>query len=416
MRRIDVSEAPQPSTQEPLPELMVVMTVATFALMPILRGSTLWAASGGAPDPLRSVSLSLYQLPLLALVAMALRAVLTRKISMGGRWSLISVLVTTSAVWVLLALAVRPSWRGLDWVVHVLAAAVIGWVVARMQRGQAHTVVGAFVVLTAVQGAFGVSQSLNGSTFGIELIEYKQDLVEFGSQVAGKGSFGHPYHLATMLLVGVAAIYFLAERSDRRSRPALLVAATAVGFALPFTYSRAMILSVAAVFLVAALARDRDLRQIAIVLAAGMATAFVLTASGGWSAKAEKSLGDRADSGRIELAEDAIELLTDEPVFGIGLGRYVIEQSSRTGVVSNPPHNAVLHAGAEMGLPGLLLVAALVGASGWWAVRSGTLAVIVWVAPMPMFLLDHFPYTSPRGIAISGFWIGLLIRTIIRRD
>jgi O-antigen ligase len=120
---------------------------------------------------------------------------------------------------------------------------------------------------------------------------------------------------------------------------------------------------------------------------------------------------ERIDSSRLVRAEEALELIEEDPVFGVGPGLYVVELVDR-GVDNGgslPPHNAVLHSGAETGVVGAALSLVLFGALALWALSGGPLALIAAATLAPFHLLDSYPHVFPRGIVISGFWIGVVI-------
>jgi hypothetical protein len=65
--------------------------------------------------------------------------------------------------------------------------------------------------------------------------------------------------------------------------------------------------------------------------------------------------------GRAWLNGEAIKMFTEHPLTGVGIGSFIIELSRRAGegYVIEPVHNVLLLAAAELGIPGLLLVVAL---------------------------------------------------------
>jgi O-antigen ligase len=77
---------------------------------------------------------------------------------------------------------------------------------------------------------------------------------------------------------------------------------------------------------------------------------------------------DRATSGRWGLLEDGARIALDHPVAGVGLGGFKRAYAERTGLRGEDParaasHNTPITVAAETGLPGLGLLAWLVGAA-----------------------------------------------------
>jgi hypothetical protein len=56
---------------------------------------------------------------------------------------------------------------------------------------------------------------------------------------------------------------------------------------------------------------------------------------------------------------------------------------------------------------GVLVSALLIGA-GWQGVRAGRLGLALWLVLIPFTLLDHFAYSFPQGLIITGVWLGVI--------
>jgi O-antigen ligase len=217
--------------------------------------------------------------------------------------------------------------------------------------------------------------------------------------------------LACFLLVALSACFIGALRTDRRR--AWFVAAGLIAGALATTYSRAVVLTLVAMFGIAFLARaEADARRLRRELTAVAAIAFLAGAvafGNGWVTRGkDTSTGQNIDRERVDYAREAWRLTRDHPLLGVGPGRYTIALESIPNKSLLPAHNIVLFEGAEGGvlagiLAGLLLIAVAVRAA-----RLGAGSAQVFCALVFFLLLDAYPYTFSTGIAISGLWLGLL--------
>jgi O-antigen ligase len=77
---------------------------------------------------------------------------------------------------------------------------------------------------------------------------------------------------------------------------------------------------------------------------------------------------DRATSGRAGLVEHGVRIAADHPVAGVGLGSFVRAYAERTGLRGEEPrraasHNTPVTVAVETGVPGIALLAWLVGAA-----------------------------------------------------
>jgi O-antigen ligase len=126
--------------------------------------------------------------------------------------------------------------------------------------------------------------------------------------------------------------------------------------------------------------------------------------------------------GRAWLNGSAVRMIQDYPLTGVGIGSFIIELAGRAGFgyVVEPAHNVLLMAGAELGMPGLLLVIAL-GISFLWrlhqtnqpnAILAG--AVLAGLSFIAMF--DHYMWTLAPGRLMLGLVIGLFAGQELSRE
>ncbi len=102
-------------------------------------------------------------------------------------------------------------------------------------------------------------------------------------------------------------------------------------------------------------------------------------------------------------------------MFGVGPGRYVIALTEKYGQEPNPRvgffkpvHNLPLLAAAEGGVPAGLLMTALLLAAAWRAFAGGRAGLAIYAAYLPFVVLDHFPYSFPMGMILTGVWLGAI--------
>lgn len=390
--------------------LAVGLASASIALLCVARGWVLWSAPGSSGDINQWVTTSPFDWPLAVLVALQAASVLEDRAGARARVGgapLPARLLALTLGWLVLCALVNPSWRAVDMAFHIAGA----WAVVRTARrasGSAQTLLlGAVVLVGTAQAVLGIAQSRTGDALGLGVLELEGELYTFGSSAAGRGSLTHPYHLAALLVVAVAAAAVLATRLRSPARHGAIAALAVMGASLPLTFSRASALSV--VPMLCLWLWRRPTRAVGAALAAGLVVGGLLGLNG-ISAKTARTVDVAdTDSGRLELAEDALDLAADHPLFGVGPGRYVIELRDVEGHGKLlPPHNIVLHVAAEAGVVGGALTLATVLAFGWWLVRQPPMVLAAGLSLVPLHLLDAYPHAFPVGIFVSGFWVAVM--------
>lgn len=404
---------PHPFNNEPCGESDVrldreTLTAAVaIALLPVWRGIALWTPSVVDLAPDERVLLHLVDLPLAVLVVLT---VLRLRRAPGSVSPAAKLPVTTFVLliaWSFTATAHNPSWLAIQWYFHVAAATALALCIAR-SRGPVRAVILTTICgFAASQAVLGVAQSLVGRRIGLGPVE-AVPVRWVGGELAAIGSYLHSYRLATVLLLGLTAGYVLWYATAGRLRSVAALTIAASGFALPLTYSRASLLALCPMVLLGLLSQRLDKRP-TIYLVAVLLLGGILSTSG-WMAKTERSLdADSYSSGRVTIADEALSVIADHPLLGVGTGRYVVDRASDVAAYRPPPHNALLHLGGELGVPGLLLGGAAIATASWWARTGGRLTMLAAVALLPLFLLDWFPYAHPRGIPIAGLWWGCVV-------
>jgi O-antigen ligase len=119
--------------------------------------------------------------------------------------------------------------------------------------------------------------------------------------------------------------------------------------------------------------------------------------------------------GRAWLNGEAIKMIREYPLTGVGIGSFIIELARRAGegYVVEPAHNILLLAGAELGIPGLLLVVALSISFVYRLVKTQSPSAILAGATLTglgvIGLFDHYLWTLAPGRLMLGLVIGLFM-------
>ena len=403
--------APSPSDEE-LESVGLGAVVLLVALVPLALGTVLWTSPGISTDPNRWVSVSPSDLASLVILALWAASTLGR----GRRTPLRRVggplcwAVAIALALEALALAVHPSPRGFELLARVAAAAATADLVRRARGARARrALLAGIVVVGSAQALLGIVQSLTGKALAVRPFAFDGELYQFGSSWAGRGGFGHPYHLSCLLALAIGAAV-LGVHGARRPLPwGLALGLCATGMAV--TFSRAGVLGLAAVLVVAAVSwlRNRD-RSGWIVVAIAVGLAVGMTGFGdGWASKSAGSVdGSSVDSGRRDRAAEAVRLIREEPLVGVGPGRYVIALEDVEHTELRPAHNLPLHVAAEAGVLAGLAAAVALALLALHCLRLGARCLTVFLPMVPFLLLDDYPYTWAGGLALTGVWLGLL--------
>ncbi|MEO8696700.1 MAG: O-antigen ligase family protein [Acidimicrobiales bacterium] len=417
------------TASDPSPsEVALALLVATIVLLPIATGTVAWSAPGGDADFTRRVTFQLFDLALVLMGCARIHALLaegrgrgtaavalaaTAHRAVGSALALsITVLGTAGVV----ALAAHPSPRGAELAARIGVGALAAQAVIAAPSQWLVRVQATVALVASADALLAIAQSAHGAPLGLRWLEFDGPLYPFGSSHAGRGGLTHPYHLAMFLEVGIVAA-LLALRHTRRRLPWLVALATCSA-GLGVTYSRAAAIGVAAA--VVALSWPRRNRRddpskhmyivAACVMLAGVAVTG-LTMGNGWYSRASSSTNlQSADSGRLDRAREGLDMIRDNPIVGVGPGRYTIVRAENGDVAPLPPHNVVLHAGAEAGVLAGFAVAAIGLLLVLRYLRAPREVTAAFVLIVPYFAFDAYPYIFPAGLFLSALWFGLLER------
>jgi hypothetical protein len=371
----------------------------------------------------RDVALYPVDLASAALIVVGSRTFLRRLCSSPALWG--CRLFALVDLLLLVALAAHPSWRGAHLLVELIAALYVAVFVAehlRMPSGRVLLVmIGAIAVAETI---WSLAQVAAGGPLGLAFIgESSKPLLRIGLYGTPRGSFVHPYSLAGFALVSSALLVAHALRTSRR--PLWLVAAAVAVAPVGFTYSRAAALGVAGAAFVLAVgavasrepSRRRALAAAAVAIAFGFGVPAAV-ANANWRSRASSTVGtsdaESFTTNRTRLDHEAIDLMGRHLALGVGTGQYVAALIARYHGHEPDPrlpnlyavHDVPLMVGAEAGVVALGAALALLVGLGWGAWRGGPAAAALYLAFLPFWVLDYFPYGYPQGIVMTGLWVG----------
>jgi O-antigen ligase len=170
-----------------------------------------------------------------------------------------------------------------------------------------------------------------------------------------------------------------------------------------------------------------DRKQLVILLAV-IAISFIGTLFPYYQLVQARTLNTTSHSeefsfiGRAWLNQEALKMISEHPLTGVGIGSFIIELASQagTGYVIEPVHNVFLLAGAELGIPGLLLVIALSISFLYYLFKAESPNAILAGAILTglglISLFDHYLWTLAPGRLMLGLVMGLFVGQGISYD
>jgi O-antigen ligase len=382
---------PLPAVPEESPGLLLGVSIGLLAIAGMALASGGYSYGG--------YQLGFVILPLGAAVAWAGRVARSR-----------FVIGVFAASFLLLAAFSNPGRVAWYYAAHIPLAWIVGWTALNHVPSRARLIL-SVVVGTAVASAL-YSWAL---WLGSGRIDYRME-----------GTFGLHNAYAGYLLLAWPTAALAALRSPRLTGRALFgAAALLLVVTLVLTYSRAAIAVLALQLLClgvyallqlrGSLATPRG-RRITMFSAAGavlgVVALFALPGVRGTVA-AMGDFGGYSMQGRLRFWDAAWRMFLDHPLTGIGLGNFGsrFPQYQRDWVYySNDPHSWLLQLPAELGVPGLLLVLALLVGLVIWArrlwrgarCRPAALLLIVAVFGSAAHAGFDFDYTFGATTALLG--------------
>ena len=241
------------------------------------------------------------------------------------------------------------------------------------------------------------------------------------------GTLPHPNILAGFVLVCLLGPASLFLRNRKPNYAALILFVFGM-ILIALTFSRSAWLGLATViFFLVLKSKFLEARRVWLLAAVGTLTIllallplreFVFTRLNGSSVRTEQI----STVGRSWLNEQAINIFREQPLTGTGIGSFVLALSKNAvqGAPIEPVHNVALLVGAELGIPGLLLLAVLlVGIfqqmmhvrTPQAILASSTLAGIGMIS-----LFDHYLWSIAPGRVMLGLVLGLWLGQLNNYD
>lgn len=287
----------------------------------------------------------------------------------------------------------------------LLAGSALVFVAARLLTRLARPAVPALVVIVATGVAF-VS---------------REDLVAGGPLT---GLFGYTNAKGAFFMLAAFAGLMVAAGTSRWGLRVAAVAVAAGAGVVPLSsrvLTSSVLLIVLGVFAITVGWIGARTARVAIGLAGGLfVLAFVTTGILGLRGPAgtrsglASSLEEALSDDRVVLWHEAEQLMADEPLYGVGPGRFRYESAfarENAGNLYFWAHNDFLQQGAELGVPGLVLSVALIlwGFVALWsnprtdafvALGAAALAAVAIQACVDYVL--HFPGVTLTAAALVG--------------
>jgi O-antigen ligase len=238
------------------------------------------------------------------------------------------------------------------------------------------------------------------------------------------GPFGYTNATASFFLqASLAALILVVMWQKLSLRIAASLAVAVLAIVPLFVDSRSAVLLLIAVPAVALGAWGRRGSRAAIAICAlllasgvGVTTFLGATYDSSESSTVHSLATATLSTRRVVLWRDATNIMTDQPVYGVGPSGFA--ETSRTAIGDADArwaHNEFLQVGAEMGIPGLLLMLALFGWAFWrlWSFPKPGLAAAVGAAGLAVLGLHacidyifHFSAVPVAGAALFGSALG----------
>ncbi len=248
-----------------------------------------------------------------------------------------------------------------------------------------------------------------------------------GSFLRAYGTLPHPNILGGFSFILLLAPISFFIRKEKPNNLALLLLIPGIAL-LALTFSRSAWLALI-LFSAVLIWKSKyfDRKRVAVLLAV-MGLSFFLTLLPYRQLVQARTIRATSHSeefsfiGRAWLNGEAIKLIREYPLTGVGIGSFIVELSRRAGegYVIEPAHNVLLLAGAELGIPGLLLMIALsisfLNRLFKTQYPNAILAGATLTGLGVISLFDHYLLTLTPGRLMLGLVIGLFLGQGINHD
>lgn len=232
-----------------------------------------------------------------------------------------------------------------------------------------------FVVLSSIQALIALGQFLNQSYIGLNkfgeqmlspnTLGFAKIIINNITFVRGYGTFPHPNLLSAYLSAGILMIIFLLAQETSRIKKLLYSLALFINLlGLVVTFSRAAFLAtlIGSLLFFGILALKRQLTQpakLAIIVFGTCLIVVILLFRPFLISRA--TVSDSASQERIFYAKAGLQMLRQNPIFGVGIGESIplMQKYSPLPLAPwqiQPVHNYFLLAATELGIIGALIL------------------------------------------------------------
>jgi O-antigen ligase len=341
----------------------------------------------------------------LVFAAMAIPTVLRRIRSPQRQWGLI--VMASFTVLAIIALIANPTLLGSTLVARWIGAIAIVAVIGEYSRSDFRLIVAMPLLLAGVlQASIGLWQHPGPGA----------DYAYYGTQVVSHGTFAHHGGLA-LFLVFVITVSVVSMPTGMKERIPWLIGIGIMSAAVAGTLSRQGALALGLVWGAYLWGLSRSRRKYLPVLSASVVP-FLFTATftlSGWLLRVAQSTTGTItsrSSGRTPTMREALRIIGDNPIFGVGPGGYVAELARRhptwDGWDLMLVHSVPLGAAAELGILAGATIAAVIVAFGWRALRTSPAALAVFFSIAVFLLLDIRVNYVPGDVALFAVWLATL--------
>jgi O-antigen ligase len=234
------------------------------------------------------------------------------------------------------------------------------------------------------------------------------------------GTLPHPNILGgfSFVLLLAPVVFFMRKEEPNHLAPLLLLPGTSL---LALTFSRSAWLALI-VFSAVLIWKSRYFDRKRLVFLLGiLALSLIITLLPYYRLVEARTINPTSHSeafsfiGRAWLNREAIKMVSEHPLTGVGVGSFIIELSRHAGdgYVIEPVHNLLLLAAAELGIPGFLLVVALLISFFYRLFKTQNPEAILAGATLTglcvISLFDHYLWTLAPGRLLLGLVIGLFV-------
>lgn len=287
------------------------------------------------------------------------------------------------------------------------------------------TIVMTFMLLTAVRGAPDLRRFAWAVSLGGIVLAWLSIFIVGISKTASAVTYD-ANDVGVIMVTTLPIIFMLFHASRGKARLAAMVGIALVASTIAKSQSRGAFLGLCVVGLgLLLLVPGVSVLKRLLVLASAVGALALAAPDGYWDAMRSIVEDPKADynwdslNGRRNIAKRGVGYMLQYPVFGVGINNFPMAEGTisdkakyhavGTGIRWAAAHNSFVQAGAETGVPGLLLwVSLIVGAAGSLLLRRTRLPSR-WLRGTPeqrlVYLCTVYVPIAYAGFAVTAFFV-----------